>query len=81
MRVQTAPFRRSHVWPPKSQRQQRSRSKHVVYPIQQSGQEKKTHHSRSLYIIVKNTCKNKLTAFTMTANKYNQASPDIMKGR
>ena len=36
------------------------------------------YHSRSLYIIVKKTWRNKLTAFINTANKYNHASPDIM---
>lgn len=39
-----------------------------------------THHSKSLYMIVKKTCKNKLTALISTANKYNHASPDIMMG-
>jgi hypothetical protein len=37
-----------------------------------------THHSRSLYIIVKKTCKNRLTALIRTANRYSHASPDIM---
>jgi hypothetical protein len=31
--------------------------------------------SKSLYMIVKNTCRNRLTAFTMTLNKYSHASP------
>ena len=39
-----------------------------------------THHSRSLYMIVKKTCKNRLTALISTANRYNHASPDIMTG-
>ncbi len=37
-----------------------------------------TNHSRSLYMIVKKTCKNKLTAFIRTASRYSHASPDIM---
>jgi hypothetical protein len=37
-----------------------------------------TYHSRSLYMMVKKTCRNRLTAFTNTDNKNNQASPDIM---
>lgn len=41
----------------------------------------KAYHSRSLYIIVKNTCKNRLTALISTANRYNHASPDIILGQ
>lgn len=37
-----------------------------------------TYHSRSLYIIVKKTCRNRLTAFINTAKRNSQASPDIM---
>lgn len=37
-----------------------------------------TYHSRSLYMIVKKTCRNKLTAFISTANRYSHASPDII---
>jgi hypothetical protein len=37
-----------------------------------------THHSKSEYIMVKNTCRNRLTALIMTAKRYNHASPDIM---
>jgi hypothetical protein len=37
-----------------------------------------TYHSRSLYMMVKKTCRKRLTAFISTANRYNQASPDIM---
>jgi hypothetical protein len=37
-----------------------------------------THHSRSLYMIVKKTCRNKLTAFMSTANRYSHASPVIV---
>ena len=36
------------------------------------------YHSRSLYIIVKNTWRNRLTAFMSTANRYSHASPDII---
>lgn len=39
---------------------------------------RKTYHSRSLYMMVKKTCRNRLTAFTNTDSKNNQASPDIM---
>jgi hypothetical protein len=39
-----------------------------------------TYHSRSLYMIVKKTCRNRLTALISTANRYSQASPDIMMG-
>lgn len=39
-----------------------------------------TNHSKSLYIIVKNTCKKRLTAFMSTDNRYSHASPDIMEG-
>lgn len=38
----------------------------------------KTYHSKSLYIIVKKTCKKRLTALINTANRYNQASPDMV---
>ena len=37
-----------------------------------------TYHSKSLYMIVKNTCRNRFTAFINTANRYNHASPDIL---
>jgi hypothetical protein len=37
-----------------------------------------TYHSRSLYMIVKNTCKNKLTAFMTTASKNSHPSPVIL---
>jgi hypothetical protein len=37
-----------------------------------------THHSRSLYMIVKKTWRNRLTAFISTANRYNHASPVIV---
>lgn len=37
-----------------------------------------TYHSRSLYIIVKKTWRNRLTAFMSTAKRYNHASPDIV---
>ena len=37
-----------------------------------------THHSRSLYIIVKKTCRKRLTAFISTASRYSHASPDII---
>lgn len=33
--------------------------------------------SKSLYMMVKKTCINKLTAFTMTLNRYTQASADV----
>jgi hypothetical protein len=38
-----------------------------------------THHSRSLYIMVKKTCRNRLTAFINTARRYNHASPVIVR--
>ena len=37
-----------------------------------------TYHSRSLYMIVKKTCRNRFTAFINTANRYSHASPDIV---
>lgn len=37
-----------------------------------------TYHSKSLYMIVKKTCKKRLTAFISTARRYSHASPDIM---
>jgi hypothetical protein len=40
-----------------------------------------TYHSRSLYMMVKKTCRNRLTAFINTANRKSQASPDIMVDR
>lgn len=36
------------------------------------------YHSRSLYMIVKKTCRNRLTAFISTANRKSHASPDIL---
>lgn len=36
------------------------------------------YHSRSLYIMVKNTWRKRLTAFINTAKRYNHASPDIL---
>lgn len=36
------------------------------------------YHSKSLYMIVKKTCRNKLTAFISTANRKSHASPDIL---
>ena len=38
-----------------------------------------THHSKSLYIMVKNTWRKRLTAFIRTANRYNHASPDMLR--
>jgi hypothetical protein len=38
----------------------------------------KAYHSRSLYMMVKNTWRNRLTAFMSTARRYNHASPDIL---
>ena len=38
-----------------------------------------THHSRSLYMMVKKTCRNRLTAFINTARRYSHASPVIVK--
>src|SRR6266480_519543 len=40
-----------------------------------------TYHSKSLYMIVKKTCKKRLTAFMRTANRYSHASPDIIDRR
>lgn len=39
-----------------------------------------TYHSKSLYMMVKKTCKKRLTALMSTDKRYNQASPDIMMG-
>lgn len=36
------------------------------------------YHSRSEYIIVKKTCRNRFTALISTARRYSHASPDIM---
>ncbi len=36
------------------------------------------YHSKSLYIMVKNTWRKRLTAFMMTAKRNNHASPDIL---
>jgi hypothetical protein len=41
---------------------------------------KQTYHSRSLYMMVKKTCRNRLTAFISTASRYSHASPDIIGG-
>jgi hypothetical protein len=38
-----------------------------------------TYHSKSLYIIVKNTWRKRLTAFINTAKRYNHASPVIVE--
>ena len=38
-----------------------------------------TYHSKSLYMIVKKTCRKRLTAFMSTAKRYSHASPDIME--
>ena len=35
--------------------------------------------SKSLYMMVKKTCMNKLTAFTITLNRYIHASPSVSK--
>lgn len=40
--------------------------------------ERRTYHSKSLYMMVKKTCRNRLTALISTDNRYNQASPDII---
>lgn len=37
-----------------------------------------TYHSKSLYMMVKKTWRNRLTALINTAKRYNQASPDIL---
>lgn len=42
------------------------------------GLEIATYHSRSLYIMVKKTCKNRLTALINTANKNSHPSPDMI---
>jgi hypothetical protein len=39
-----------------------------------------TYHSRSLYMIVKKTCRKRLTAFINTASRYSHASPVIVRG-
>jgi hypothetical protein len=38
-----------------------------------------TYHSRSLYMIVKKTCRKRLTAFINTASRYSHASPVIVE--
>ena len=38
----------------------------------------KAYHSKSLYMMVKKTCRNRLTAFMSTAKRYNHASPDML---
>lgn len=47
----------------------------VLFQVRKGG---KAHHSRSLYMIVKKTCRKRLTAFTRTDRRYNHASPDII---
>lgn len=37
-----------------------------------------TDHSRSLYMMVKKTWRNRFTALIRTANKYSHASPDMV---
>lgn len=46
--------------------------------LQQLGTARATYHSKSLYMIVKKTCKNRLTALTNTDSKNSHASPDII---
>ncbi len=36
------------------------------------------YHSKSLYMMVKKTCRNRLTAFMRTASRKSHASPDIV---
>lgn len=43
------------------------------------GPDVSTYHSKSLYIIVKKTCRKRFTAFMSTARRYSHASPDIME--
>lgn len=50
---------------------------HVVKDLTE-GEDSTTYHSRSLYIIVKKTWRNRFTAFISTASKYSHASPDIL---
>ena len=38
----------------------------------------RTHHSRSLYMMVKKTWRKRLTALMRTASRYSHASPDII---
>ena len=38
----------------------------------------RTYHSKSLYIMVKKTCRKRLTALISTASRYSHASPDII---
>lgn len=40
----------------------------------------RTYHSKSLYMIVKKTCRKRFTALMSTARRYSHASPDIMRG-
>lgn len=39
---------------------------------------RRAYHSKSLYMMVKKTCRNRLTALINTANRKSHASPDIM---
>jgi hypothetical protein len=54
----------------------RSRSAPCLLEITNGG--RFAYHSRSLYIIVKNTCRKRLTAFISTAKRYSHASPDML---
>lgn len=47
---------------------------------QRPGSRTSTYHSKSLYMIVKKTCRNRFTALMSTARRYSHASPDIMRG-
>jgi len=44
----------------------------------EAGKGRIIYHSRSEYIIVKKTCRNRFTALINTARRYSHASPDIM---
>ena len=57
-------------------------TKRLVYPgttgNKRGDRLEKTYHSKSLYMIVKKTWRKRLTAFISTANRYSQASPDMV---
>ena len=50
----------------------------VVRGEGEEGKRGLAYHSKSLYMMVKKTWRNRLTAFMSTAKRYNHASPDIL---
>lgn len=55
-----------------------SKSTHLEAHLSKAAKDLSTYHSKSLYMMVKKTCKNRLTALINTDRRNNQASPDIM---